>query len=789
VSDRVHPIEEETTAGESRRPTQAEDLPWIFAGRYEIRALLGVGGMGSVYEALDRELEDVIALKIVRRELLRLADTVERFRREVRLARRITHPNVVRVYDLGEAEGIRYFTMERVPGRSLGQHIDGEGALAWDRWLLLARDVAAGLAAAHAAGVVHRDLKPDNVIVRPDGRAVLTDFGVARPFAAAASESTLMGIGTPAYMAPELFVDLAVADALCDIFSLGCLLFEAATGTLPWAGDDPIEQLHARLNADAAGARALRPDFPPAAAELLARCLSRDRGRRPASAVEVERALGALEAQLADEPPPSRAGTARGYRGTPAALAPPRRSSDKTVAVLPFEPAADADEDLAGGLTSVVIDALGRSAALRVRPRGQVEQHRRSRAPRRAIARELGARVIVEGTIARAGPLASIGVRAFAIDEDFPLWSARFSCDVGQLVPLGDAIAAGLTAALAEPSPPASAQAPDPRVAELLVRARGAYHAFWRQQAEAALALYEEARGIAPDDPDVLAGWALAALRVTFFTGASLDRARAAVARASAVAPDAPEVRVARASIALQDGDVALAVADAKRAVAAAPDLAEAQGLLGRILLELDLLPEGIRHLEWAVALEPALGLARWDLARAYALAGRWDDAERASGKAPGQLVGRWLDRARHALWRRDRDAARVHLGALGPEAATSTDDAGPMALASAILDLVANGTSPLAAPAYVAFRQQGAASPRRAAFVAQIDAEIAAFEGRRGDALAAIAAAADAGLGDLAWLMRCPLLVPLRDAPAFAAAAREVGARAARAREALFED
>ena len=107
MPDHWKPLEEETTSGEPRRPAQADDLPWIFAGRYEIRALLGVGGMGSVYEALDRELEDVIALKIVRREILRQPDTIERFRREVRLARRITHPNVVRVYDLGDADGTR----------------------------------------------------------------------------------------------------------------------------------------------------------------------------------------------------------------------------------------------------------------------------------------------------------------------------------------------------------------------------------------------------------------------------------------------------------------------------------------------------------------------------------------------------------------------------------------------------------------------------------------------------------------------------------------------------------
>lgn len=789
MPDPWKPLEEETTSGEPRRTAHADDLPWIFAGRYEIRALLGVGGMGSVYEALDRELEDVIALKIVRREILRQPDTIERFRREVRLARRITHPNVVRVYDLGDADGTRYFTMERVPGRSLGSLIDADGGLAWDRWVLLARGFAAGLAAAHAAGVVHRDLKPDNVIVTPDGRAVLTDFGVARPFAAAASESTLRGVGTPAYMAPELFLTLPVADASCDIYALGCVLFEAATGTIPWTGDDMVEQLHQRLHHDALDVRRLRPEVPDAAAELLARCLSRDRSVRPATAADVARWLDALDDAARDEPPPSRSPDGRRRAGTPAALSSPKRSSTKTVAVLPFEPAADVDADLADGLTGVVIQALSRVETLRVRPRGQVMEFRRKRAPRTTIARALDARVLVEGTVARAGPVASVTVRAFAISEDFPLWSARFACDVGQLITLGDAIAAGLAAALAEPEPPPAPNPPAPRVTELLLRARAAYHRFWEADVTAALALFEEARALAPTDPAVLAGYALASLRLSFFTGRGIPQARAAAAQASAVAPDAPEVRIARATIALQDGDAVLAIADARQAVAAAPDHAEAQALLGRILLEVDLVPEGTRHLEWAIALEPTLGLARWDLARAHALAGRWDDLARLADRGAEDLVGPWLDRARYAMWRRDTAAARAHLAALPPIQRPPDGSPVPLDLARMILELVAHGTTPVGTPPWLAFGHHAQVSRRRAAFVAQIDAEVALYEGRRADAMAAISTAVSSGLTDLAWLMRCPLLDPLRTAPAFSVAVRQVGAIAARAREALFEE
>jgi len=799
MSRDAHLEDEPTTHGvESSRSLVTETHPWIFAGRYEIRALLGMGGMGSVYEALDRELLDVVALKIVRSELLALADTVERFRDEVRLARKITHRNVVRVYDLGEAEGRRFLTMERIEGVSLGSEIEERGPLPIPALLRVARDLVDGLAAAHEAGVIHRDLKPDNVVIAPSGRAVITDFGIARPLALAAGLLTLEGVGTPAYMAPELFGDAPAPDERSDVFALGSLLFEAATGELPWGGQTLGAIIEARLSTDARDVQTLRPDLPGTLASIIQGCIAREPGARPAGTAELAQALALVNVSPALPASPrvsslgvdsarTRSGAWRADR-VPTALQARSHSATKGVAVLPFRPASSEDDYLADGLTDAVIASLATVEILRVRPRGMVSRFRDGTASRAVAARELDAQVIVEGTLSRSGAIVSVAARAFAVHEDFPIWSLRVSCDVGDLFTLGDAVAAGLAVALACDRGSVVARPPiDPRVADLVLQAKYAYHSFWSSGAARALELFERAAAIAPLDPAVLAGASLAALRASLYHEEGLTRARQFIDRASAAALDHPEVRLARASLSLQENDPVSAVADLRRAIAAAPGLGEAHALLGRILIEADMVELAIKNLRWAIAIEPAQELARRDLCRAHALLGQWQELDAAQAEEGVSDDGAWIDRARTALWRRDVQSARDHLTRLVPR--LGTDERGPMALARVVFDLIVNGNSPQGTPQYLSLAQHARSSRRRSSFVAQIDAEIAAFEGREADALEAIVRATGSGLTDLAWLERCPLFSSLREAPVMMAARRDAGAVAARVREALFDE
>ncbi|HVY49887.1 MAG TPA: serine/threonine-protein kinase, partial [Minicystis sp.] len=268
---------------------------YVVAGRYEILGMLGVGGMGTVYRARDRELDEVVALKALRRELVDAPGMLERFRREVKLARRVTHPNVARVFDIGEHDGEKFLTMEYVDGESLAGLLAREGALSVARGVELAVAVCAGLGAAHHAGVVHRDLKPDNVLLSKSGRVVVTDFGIARAVMDGGAGQTAGGlVGTPAYMAPEQVEGAADVDARADVYALGAMLFELFTGARPWIGDAPIAVAAARLVHPPPDPRAKKPDLPTPLARAILRCMARRREERFASVAEVAAELASL---------------------------------------------------------------------------------------------------------------------------------------------------------------------------------------------------------------------------------------------------------------------------------------------------------------------------------------------------------------------------------------------------------------------------------------------------------------------------------------------------------------
>ena len=278
-----------------RANEELESASWLgrtIGERYEIIALLGTGGMGTVFRARDIELEEPVALKVLRRDLIEIPGVVERFRREVKLARRVTHRNVARVFDIGEHEGDRFLTMELVEGEPLGGKI-ARGPVPWEEALRISLAIVEGLAAAHAAGVVHRDLKPDNILLAKDGRVVITDFGIARARFDEGDPLRTVGaaVGTPAYMAPEQVEPDTEVDARADIYSLGALMFELFTGRRAWPGDSPIAVAAARLVQPPPDPLAARPDLPHEFARLISRCLARKPADRFPTAESVRMAL------------------------------------------------------------------------------------------------------------------------------------------------------------------------------------------------------------------------------------------------------------------------------------------------------------------------------------------------------------------------------------------------------------------------------------------------------------------------------------------------------------------
>ncbi len=268
------------------------------AGRYRVQRPLGSGAMGDVWEVWDEELEIPVALKALSESLRANADALRRMKQEVLLARSIAHPNVCRVYDLGRHDGTEttwFLTMELLHGVTLRERLTLVGRLPPDEALRIARQIAAGLAAAHQAGVLHRDFKSSNVMLVRNGndRVVVTDFGLAREFTrSGGSDSTVSGaiIGTPAYMAPEQVCGAAVGTA-ADVYALGVVLFEMVTGSLPFEGDNGFEMLLRRLVDEPPRPSTRTPDLDPVWDVVTLRCMERDPERRYAAPEQVVEAL------------------------------------------------------------------------------------------------------------------------------------------------------------------------------------------------------------------------------------------------------------------------------------------------------------------------------------------------------------------------------------------------------------------------------------------------------------------------------------------------------------------
>jgi eukaryotic-like serine/threonine-protein kinase len=263
------------------------------AGRYRILELVGVGGMGMVYKAEDEQLGLPVAVKVLRPDLTLDARRIERFKQELVLARQVSHPNVVRIHDLGVDGELVFLTMDFVAGRPLDELLADEGRLAPERAAGIARQIAAALAAAHDAGVVHRDLKPGNVLIDDSGRAAISDFGIARSLAGPGPTLPGTVVGTLDYLSPEQARGGEV-DGRTDLYALGILLYEMLTGELPFAGGTAAEVLAQRLTGATRDLRATPAEVPRQLVAVVRRLLQRDPARRYQSAREVLDDLGGV---------------------------------------------------------------------------------------------------------------------------------------------------------------------------------------------------------------------------------------------------------------------------------------------------------------------------------------------------------------------------------------------------------------------------------------------------------------------------------------------------------------
>jgi serine/threonine-protein kinase len=458
-------------------------LPDLIGDRYKVGRELGRGGMACVYLARDLKHRRDVAIKVIRPELSASLGH-DRFLREIDIAARLRHPNIVPLYDSGEVGDSFYFVMPYEEGASLRERLTEIGPLPVPEALSMLRDIARALAYAHERGVVHRDVKPDNVMLS-GGAAVVTDFGIAKAVDAALTDpaattltQTGTGIGTPAYVAPEQATGDSSVDHRADLYSFGCLAYELFTGHPPFHDLSPHELVAAHLITVPAPVTTERTDVPPPVADLIARCLEKEPGKRPQSAREV---LRSLDGVATPQPLPPSLDTASSRR--PArnvwwavlALAlvliaaaayltrgDPGTSAPITLAVLPFGSlGADSTMSIvAEGLADEVAGVLARFPGIQVKSRSGARMYRGQLPDLAEAGARLKADYLMTGIVRQERGRWVLSADLARAEDATTIWGDAFSLSSDQTAGAADAIAASLVAELRNRFPRAVGPAP-----------------------------------------------------------------------------------------------------------------------------------------------------------------------------------------------------------------------------------------------------------------------------------------------------------------------------------------
>ncbi len=759
----------------------ASPVAEVIAGRYQLVRWLGGGGMGRVYEVLDQELGERVALKVLKSGLS--DEATERFRREVRLTRRIQHRNVARMFDIGEHNGDKFLTMELVEGEPLTRQL-GE-PLPWPRLQKFAVQICDGLAAAHATGVIHRDLKPDNVLVeKATERAVITDFGIARGGDDAGVTQVGAIVGTPRYMAPEQIAGAEV-DHRADIFSLGVMLFELATGKRPWSGDSLVaiavaQQTQPPREMTVRG-------LPAGFGALVRQCLAIERERRPATVAEIGAAIAGFVATEA----PVRAAmpTMTPVRGTPSISAGTlastlgstidEASEQSTIAVLPLV-CTPADEYLADGVFEDFVDTLSTSRSLRVKPAG-IARSQAGRDPRE-LGKELAVDHVVAGSVRRIPTGVRVSTRLIGVEDGFQIWAQRLDCAEGEILGASAQLASQLLDALSTKAAAArTANQIDPRAVDLYLRAKSEARRFWGEHLVNARDLLEQALAYAPNAPQILSAFAHASVLVWLRTGnpPHLPPAQKAVERALQTGHG--EAFLAAASLELNRYNVAGSGAMLSQALARAPMSAQVHEMAGRMLVEVDDVARGRHHFQTAIGLDPGRQqVIETDLARLDGLMGNWVAADRTierllqDADPPIVQLGS-VFQMRLAVWRRDYEKVTEAMRRLMSRLSTGASSQVSLFLKwrdEGVFDI--DGWKNY----LVNIREESKTDvpSRHHLIILQRLAELAAIMGRTDELFDALALGADLGLVDVVWMDNCPLFADIRTEPRFLALRNQMG-------------
>jgi non-specific serine/threonine protein kinase len=569
---------------------------------YRITSKLGSGGMGVVYEAEDTKLGRHVALKFLPAETAQDAGVLERFQREARAASALNHPGICTVYEIDQHEGQHFIAMELLEGETLAERIR-KGPFEVGPLLELGIQIADALESAHAKGIVHRDLKPANIFVGPKGQAKVLDFGLAKierarpaggehseaPTAVQPNELTSAGttLGTVSYMSPEQARG-QLTDARTDLFSLGTVLYQMATGALPFQGETSAVVFDAILNREPLPLSQLNPALPAELGRILGRALEKDRGLRYQSATDLKTEL--LRLKRDTDSGGRRAADLHDSR--PGAAA---KAVEKSVAVLYFENLSGVKEDeyFRDGITEDIITELSKIRTLKIFPRPTILPYRDKAVTAQQVGRELSAAYVLGGSLRRAGTRLRINTQLMDAKTDFPVWSERYDREMADVFEVQDEIARKIAEALRVTLSPQEQEELAARPTEnlqaydLYLRGKSYARRLTRQDLEFALQMFENA--VTLDPAFALAHAANAIFCAQYYANFQRDaawgaRAKAAADKAIALAPELPDVQVAQAWIRYIGGDFPDAIQRVRQAVARKPNCEGAYYLLGRAL-------------------------------------------------------------------------------------------------------------------------------------------------------------------------------------------------------------